>query len=532
MKNTPIDAADRVLISSNVFTGTEAQARPAFVAIRKDRIVAVGAPDEAASWIGPDTEVHDLKDAFVMPGVHDNHVFFTGYMSMHRGIDLSSTRSVEEGLQRLLDESKKLPPEQNVYAFGWNREVWGQAPEQKLLDEHFPGLAVVAINDSKSYCWMNRAAEERYRFTPDQCSAEARALLLEEMMKDKEMLKQEFLDFCTMLAGRGVTSIKDIGFDRYEGLLPVLNELEAAGELPIRVHFALEPVLHPFDMDAGVDYKQRYNSDKLRFQGYKLMLDGVVADHTGDMLEPYADLPGVTNLRPVDYAPIEEAVLLADSHGIKCCLTAEGDAAIRRAVDMLEQCRRRTGQTVRHSISDLEYPHPDDLVRMGKLGIFAEVYAQILLLNPSHDAAYMAEVAGEANEYRFYNYDSMLKAGVPVTIGTDLPLFMTSVPDSLYAASHRRFPDGSPAEGWYPEFGMPPHEVLKAWTINGAEHCYMAESTGSLEPGKYADIAVFDRDLLKAGAAEIRDAQVILTLAAGKVTHNHTGIMRGSYGNS
>lgn len=73
------------------------------------------------------------------------------------------------------------------------------------------------------------------------------------------------------------------------------------------------------------------------------MIDGVVADHTGDMLEPYADLPGVTTLQPVDYDVIEAAVFEADRHGIKCCLTAEGDAAIRRAVDMLETCRQQQG---------------------------------------------------------------------------------------------------------------------------------------------------------------------------------------------
>jgi predicted amidohydrolase YtcJ len=116
----------------------------------------------------------------------------------------------------------------------------------------------------------------------------------------------------------------------------------------------------------------------------------------------------------------------------------------------------------------------------------------------------------------------MLEANVPVTIGTDLPLFITSVPDSLYAASHRLFPDGSPAGGWYPDQGMPPSEVLKAWTINGAKHCYMEEVTGTLEAGKYADIAVFDRDLLNASAGDIRDAQVILTIMGGKVTYNHS----------
>ncbi|MGQ4681588.1 amidohydrolase [Paenibacillus polymyxa] len=515
--------ADKVLLSHAIFNGLEDEASPGFVAVRGERIAAVGRPEEAQAWIGAETVVYDLGDAFIMPGIHDNHVFFTGYMSMHRGVDLAHTASSEEAMELLLQEANNLPPGKDVTAYGWSEDRWGKLPDSSLLDRLFPDRSVIAINQNKSYCWMNRLAEERYQFSPDQCSAEARALLLQVMMQDRSLVQQEFMEFCRMLAARGVTSIKDIGFDRHSELLPILDELKEKGELPLRFHFSLEPVVEPFDLSIGIQYKALYNGDLIRFQGYKLMLDGVVADHTGDMLEPYADMSGVTNLRTVDYEKIEASVLEADSQGIKCCLTAEGDAAIRQAVSMIEKCRLQQGNhLIRHSISDLEYPHPDDLTRMGENEIFAEVYAQILLLNPSYEEAYMSAVAGKQNENRFYNYKSMLEANVPITIGTDLPLFITSVPDSLYAASHRLFPDGSPARGWYPDQGMPPSEVLKAWTINGAKHCYMEEVTGTLEAGKYADIAVFDRDLLNASADDIRDTQVILTIMGGKVTYNHS----------
>ncbi|ASA23313.1 amidohydrolase [Paenibacillus donghaensis] len=513
--------AERLLMSSAVFTGLEDDASPGFIALQGERIAAIGNPAEAAAWIGPETLVHNLGDAFIMSGVHDNHVFFTGYMSLHRGVDLTNAVSIEDALQLLIQEAERLPSDQNVYAYGWSRSLWGKNPDQSLLDKAFPERAVIAMNLTKNYCWMNQMAQDKYHFTPDHCSAEERAELLHEMMQDRELVEKEFRNFARMLAKQGVTSIKDIGFDQHNGLLPILEELEAAGEMQMRVHFALEPVLQPIDIPTGIQYKERYQGEHLRFQGFKLMVDGVVADHTGDMLEPYADMAGVTTVRPVDYDAIEAAVFEAGSHGIKCCLTAEGDAAIRRAVDIIENCQQKNGNhSIRHSISDLEYPHPDDLIRMGKNGIFAEVYAQILLLNPSYEEAYMADVAGKANEGRFYDYKSMLNANIPITIGTDLPLFITSVPDSLYAASIRLFPDGSPPGGWYPEQGMPAFEVLKAWTLNGARHCGMEESTGTLEAGKYADIAVFDRNLLQTAATDIRDAQVILTIAAGQITYS------------
>ncbi|KFN05804.1 amidohydrolase [Paenibacillus macerans] len=527
MKATNGAYADIVLLSNAVFTGAEDEAAPGYVAVCGESISAVGPKSGALQWIGPETKVYELGDGLVMPGIHDNHVFFTGYMSMHRGLDLSAAASSREALDMLSRYAETLPAHGNVYAFGWDAADWGGLPEQGPLDKAFPDRAVIAINRNKSYCWMNAVAIGKYGFTPDRCSAEDRALLLRDMLRDRELVEAEFLVFCRMLAGRGVTSVKDIGFDDYAGLLPVLAELEENGRLPLRVHFALEPVLEPLNVTAGLDYKARYRGDKLRFQGFKIMVDGVVADHTGDMLEPYADLPGVTNLRPVDYEAIEAAVMEADRHGLKCILTAEGDAAIRRAVSMLEKCRKLNGdRDIRHSISDLEYPHPDDLTRMADLGIFAEVYAQILLLNPSREQAYMAEVAGKDKECRFYDYKAMLDAGVTVTIGTDLPLFITSVPDSLYAATARLFPDGSPEGGWYPERGMPAAEVLRAWTVNGAKHCYMEEQTGTLAPGKYADIAVFDRNLLRTPAADLRSAKALLTISGGLITHDEVGQTR------
>ncbi|MBA0927459.1 metal-dependent hydrolase, partial [Escherichia coli] len=106
--------------------------------------------------------------------------------------------------------------------------------------------------------------------------------------------------------------------------------------------------------------RRRFHSPWLRFHGFKFMVDGVIADHTGDMIYPYADRPGTNNERPVDYNALRQQVLLADARGFNCCMNAEGDAAIRRCIDIFAECRKRHPQSVvRHSLSDLECPHPN-----------------------------------------------------------------------------------------------------------------------------------------------------------------------------
>lgn len=514
--------ADIVIHSNAIFTGCDDSVFSGFIAIKENKIVTVGEKGEMTAWIGPNTVFYDFDNQLVMPGIHDDHVFFTGYMSMHRGVDLTKTTTIKEALQLLKAYEKNLREGENLYGYGWHQDDWGCEPDRKLLDESFPNRAVIAINKTKSYCWMNQCAIDKYGFTPENCSAEARALLLKEMLSDRNRITKEFKDFCSLLVSKGVTSIKDIGFDEYL-LLPILEELNDKGELPLRVHFILQGVRKPLNIELGLKYKRKYKNDCIRYQGFKIMVDGVVADHTGDMLETYQDMPETTGLLPIDYDQIKEIVRKADQVGLKCCLTAEGDAAIRKAVDIFAACIEYNGKKdLRHSISDLEYPHPDDLKRMGELGIYAEIYPQVLLLNPSYEKSYMAERVGKAKENRFYNYHAMIDAGITVTAGTDLPLFITDIPESIYSASKRLFPDGTPDNGFYPENGISVADLLKAWTINGAKHNFMEDKTGTIEVGKYADIAVFNQNLLNSTAKELHQAEVILTISNGVIVYDIT----------
>lgn len=515
-------AADYILRSDAIFTAREAGLFAGSLVIQAGEIVAL-VPKGAsiARWRGAHTRVLDLGDQLICPGICDNHTFFSGYMSLHRGVDVSTAPDSAAALALLTAAAQTLPPEQSLYGWGWSAARWGALPDGRLLNMAFPQRPVVVINDDKSYCWMNRAAEARYGFQPDRCSAEARVALINEMLADSAQLKADLRAFMARLAAQGVTAIKDVCFDDAPALLKAWAELEAAGELTLRVSLVSQPVAAPVDLTFGQRARQRFQSSWLRFHGFKLMADGVIADHTGDMLHTYADRPDTHNLVPVDYAALRRQALAIAGQGFNCCLNAEGDAAIRHCVDILAECRQRWPQAASaHSISDLECPHPHDIARMAELGIHAEVYAQALLLNDSAESAYMRDRYGAAREAQFYDYAALFNAGVAVTIGTDLPLFIPSVPDAMYAACCRRFPDGSPPHGWHPERGMTREQLLRAFTFNSARQHGRAALTGSLEPGKRADIAVFDRNLLTCPWQTLRAARVVLTLADGRITHD------------
>ncbi|GIP23491.1 amidohydrolase [Paenibacillus sp. J22TS3] len=509
--------ADFVLISNHIFTGEDDAVIPGFVAVKEGLITAVGQKEDRGAWVGPDTVVRDFEDGLITAGFHDNHTFFTGSVLTTLGVDLSACGSVQEALDMLEQESGRHEAGADLYGHGWDASDWVQQPASEVLDERYPDRAVMLFNADRDYCWMNTRAMEKYHFSPEACNPEAVAELLQELVRRKDFIKGKFTEFSRELASRGITSIRDIAFDDYLGMLDVLEELEAEGNLKLRVHFSSQPNARPVDFDFGETASQKYQGDFIRFEGYKLMTDGIISAFTGDLLEPYTNRTDTTNLKPVDYGKIQDAALEADRRGFKVCIHAEGDAAVRKAVSILEACRQQSGWKLRHSIANLELSHPDDLKRMAEQDIIAEVYSQILLMNDSHDSSYMREFAGEDREGLFYNYGSMQRAGVRVTMGTDLPLMYPSIPDSLYAVSARLFPDGSPDGGWFKENGMPVKDVLKAWTLHAAYHHGLEDKAGSLAAGKYADIAVLDRNPLEVPEEDLRGLKVIFTMMNGEI---------------
>lgn len=392
------DAADLILRSDAIFTAARNELFSGYVVIKNGAIAAMIANGEdIQTWRGERTRFIELGDRLICPGFCDNHTFFTGYMSMQRGVDLHAARDSNHALELLQDAEKLLPEEKSLYGWGWSAARWGAVPDARLLDDAFPQRPVVAINDDKSYCWMNRAAVELYGFTAEECSAEARIALLDEMLSDTAQLKKEMRAFMARLAGQGITAIKDVCFNDAPQLMNAWDELEKEDALLLRVSIVSQPVSAPVDLAFGEQARRRFHSPWLRFHGFKFMVDGVIADHTGDMIYPYADRPGTNNERPVDYNALRQQVLLADARGFNCCMNAEGDAAIRRCIDIFAECRKRHPQSVvRHSLSDLECPHPNDIPRMAELGLFAEVYAQILLLNPAKQGPICANAMGKS----------------------------------------------------------------------------------------------------------------------------------------
>jgi hypothetical protein len=242
------------------------------------------------------------------------------------------------------------------------------------------------------------------------------------------------------------------------------------------------------------------------------MVDGVVASQTADVYGTYCsgmDMP------MIDYPDINEIVGRLSSAGIPCCLTAEGDKAIEEAARILSS-NQKINAIGYNSISDLEMITDEAARQMYENQIVAEMYPQILGLNASIKEGYMDKVIVNQNGEDFFNYKCLVENNVLITSGTDLPLFITDVPDSLLRANYRKFAQTN--EQWFLDKGISAEDLLKSWTINGYR-ANRLEEYGTIESGKNACLAVFNKNLCTASEVELSDAEVVATYVDGECVY-------------
>jgi hypothetical protein len=165
--------------------------------------------------------------------------------------------------------------------------------------------------------------------------------------------------------------------------------------------------------------------------------------------------------------------------------------------------------------------HPDDFARFGKLRLVAEV-------NPYHvsdDMRWMEERIGKERSLGAYAFRKLKDSGARIIFGSDSPgtnaaRYYLSPVYGLYAAVSRQTLGGEPKEGWYPDQRLTIEEAIEAYTLGPAWAAFEEDIKGTLAPGKLADLAVFDTNLVEAGATnpkKLLDAKVLYTLVGGQI---------------
>jgi len=546
---TPMKQADKVFVNGKIWTGDEKKPQAEALAIRGDKIVAVGTAEEVKKVAGANAAVVDLHGRLVVPGFQDSHAHWPG--SSVNDVDLHGAETLKEFQKRLAEFAKAHPKLPWITGHGWGYSAFpNQTVDKEYIDAAIADrpvyvterdghmglantkalqMAVVtkATADPPNGHIMKDASGEPTGEFKEAAQELVMSKIPQRTMEDRY---QSLLAHMDEAAAAGLTSAQDAwtSLDTF----PVFTRAAEEGKLKLRFRFAppilpgeglapkdhtLKKFLSEADFAKYGELRSKYQGPLLKFGAVKGMLDGTVDARTAVMFEPYVG--GGTGIPFWEQDDLNRTVALYDKEGFQVMLHAIGDKAIHMALDSFEYAAKANGtRGRRHRVEHAEVPLLADLPRFKQLEVIASTQAMFaspdatvlenfaLLLGP--------ERAAHADSFKIYD-----DAGAVQAFGSDWEVFPFGPLPAIYCVVTRMTPEGTPAGGWYPAGRISVEAALRHFTRDGAYASFDEDVRGTLTAGKLADFVVLSKDILTVPPAEILQTKVLLTVMGGRETY-------------
>jgi hypothetical protein len=555
--------ADTALIGGAVYTLDPSQPWAAACAIAHGRIIAVGSEAEVRRQCGPATDVIDVDGGMVVPGFQDSHVHPPmGGLEMLR-CDLTSGHSRADYLAIVGVYAAAHPDAPWIQGGGWSMPAFPNGlPTAADLDAVVGSRPVFLPNRDRHSAWVSSRALELAGITADtpdppdgrierDAAGQPTGALHEGAMSLVESLLPplspgDYVDGLlaaqSYLHSLGVTAWQDawVTSNPGENSFDAYLSLAGDGRLTARVVAA-----HWWRRGHGIEQLEGFSalraaaaeSDRFRASSVKIMQDGVCETFTAAMLTPYLDVHGHATdncgLSFVEPELLRDHVRILDAAGFQVHVHAIGDRAVREALDAVEAARAANGpNALRHHIAHLQVVHPEDLDRFGPLSVVANFQPLWACADAQMVELTMPFLGPERSALQ-YPIGSIMARGTPVAFGSDWPVSSPDPLAEMHVAVRRQAPPGVPFGGepadddapFLPDERIGLAEALRAFTLGTAYVNHLEADTGSVEVGKFADLAVIDRNLFQVDDLDggFVDGRVTMTMVGGVVVHELPG---------
>jgi len=539
-----VQSADIVLHSAKIYTMDENNPTATAIAIKGDKILAVGSRSDVAAYTGPKTKVVNLKGATVLPGLIDSHVHFSSIGTSLLQVDCYWKQKAEI-IAAIAAEVAEAEPGEWIQGRGFNQAVWTPQvwPTKEDLDAVSPNNPVYISRYCGHAAWVNSKALELAgitRDTPDPHNGaflrdengEPTGILLEEGAMNavrslippftEEQIVRGMIranDACIAL---GLTSVHDAG-TTLAGVQRT-KALYEEGALKIRIYEMIRINTGGMSdlqywMAHGPEiglYDNRYT-----IRAIKMSLDGALGARGAAMLEPYSDWPDQEWLGVTRIPEFEEFVEATLAGGWQPRVHNIGDRANRLTLDAYEKYLTELDlldEDVRPVIEHAQILNFADIPRFKQLGVVASMQP----LHATEDMLFAEDRVGPFRILGGYAWQTLRSLGVVIAGGSDAPVSSQNPIWGIHAAVTRQDRNGEPEGGWYPYQRLSREEALRLFTLGAAYAAFEEDIKGSLEPGKLADLVVLDRDIMdenEVPAQDIWKAQVLKTMIGGEFVY-------------
>jgi predicted amidohydrolase YtcJ len=523
------DVADVVYRNGRIYTVNDAQPWAEAVAIKDGKFVYVGSNQGVRAFIGPSTQVENLRGRMAMPGLHDahDHLLLTG-MNGTAECQLPNGGDVSTLIAALRECAKGKPKGEwligNVYQ---PQQFPDGKADRKYLDEAFPDTPVFLREWSWHHALANSKALELAGVTDAALDPAGGRIVRDENGRmtgellekagwlvahaipapSAETLERALLWSAQMSISNGITSVQEASANRR--LLETIRDLDRQGKWPLRVaaHIVWDnPALGdatPSDLDRLIRDRAAYSTHLLRTDYVKIIVDGspLLPHQTDVPLDEHGNVPVEKLLEmPLQLA---KAMTEFDRQGIKVKMHVTGTGSSRAALDAIEAAHRANGGLkVPHEVAHSVRFGPGDLERVAALGAMAEFSPAIWYIKGPLTAT-LADA---------FPFKAMIDSGATITIGSDWVILPS--------------PNLFPAIGGMLDRGKDSIELrdaIRAATLNGAIAVGWERTNGSIEVGKFADMIVLDRNLFEIPQQKIGDTRVLKTILEGRVVYQAKG---------
>jgi predicted amidohydrolase YtcJ len=538
----PDAPADLVLTGGRIATMDAARSWATALAVRDGRIVAVGGDAAVRDHIGPSSRVIDLRGRTVTPGFQDAHVHpVHGGLTMLR-CDLHETYDAAGYLERIALYAASRPDEPWILGAGWYMAAFENGtPRKEELDRILPDRPVFLTNRDGHGAWVNTTALEMAGITaatldpsdgrierdadgsPTGTLHEGAMELVGRLLPDDTPadLEEALRLGQRHLHAFGITAWQDAIIEPHAEERAYVA-LASRGELTARVVGALWWEHHrgPEQIEEFVERRRSTAVGRYAPTSVKLMMDGVLENFTGAMLDPYLDGHGGTTanrgLSQIDPEGLRSWVPMLDALGFQPHFHAIGDRAVRDALDAVAAARARNGPSdTRPHIAHIQVIHPDDIVRFRELDVVANAQP----FWASHeDQMELLTIPFIGDRWRWqYPFRSLRAAGAVLAMGSDWSVSSADPLAEMELAVERHHRHlFQERDVFLPEERLELIDALAAFTTGSAYVNHLDDETGTLEIGKAADLAVIDRDLFDRGSGAIGEARVVGTFVEGQ----------------
>lgn len=550
--NTEKELATMLIYGGTIYTVDSIQTTVEAVAVKNNLIIFTGNLAEAEQFKNEQTQLIDLKGKTMTPGLIEGHGHFMGLGYNELNLDLINTTSYQEIIDAVAERVKIAKPGEWITGRGWHQSKWDSLPEDmvkgfqthNLLSEVSPenpvylghasghagfanakameiaGLQVLAKEGIKNFKIEGGEVIVDVLGKPTGIFNErAQSLITKHIPRETPETDVKAFELAVSACHEnGITSFHDAGIPKKT--IALYEKMKSEGKMKIRIY----AMLTGWDKELLSEWYVKgpfVDPDHLvTIRSVKLNCDGALGSRGAWLLESYTDRPDHFGHETLPMEFVKETALNGLNNGFQVCAHAIGDRANREILDRYELAFNELPDLAsnhRFRIEHAQHLHPDDIPRFAKLQVIPAMQA----VHMSSDRPWAIDRLGKKRiKEGAYMWQALLKSGIPIVNGTDVPVEPLNPIASFYASVSRKTLKGTPEGGYEPEQKMTREQALKSYTLDAAYGAFEETIKGSITIGKLADFTIYSQDLMTVEESEILNTEIAMTIFDGQIVYS------------